>query len=123
MNDRTISNSEMSASALEVLAIVQASEVFRPMVENHSDLRALLIRAAEVAARATADRERFIEAVIRATSATDKACEATRSGNDVDLAKWTPIAHRASEELGQILKQLCPDARPLGGDASATPAN
>jgi hypothetical protein len=117
-----MNTSSISDAAAKVLAIVQSSEVFRPLVENHSDLRALLIRAAQAAERTTADRERFVEVVIRATSATDKALEATCSGNDVDLAKWTPIAHRASEELGQILKQLCPEALPIGGVSSA-PAN
>ena len=75
------------------------------------------------AAAESSELQRLFEAVALATSATDKAVEATCSGNDADLAKWTPIAHRAGEELGQILKQLCPDARPIGGDVSATPAN
>jgi hypothetical protein len=117
-----MNESSLSSSALEVLAILRSSKVFRPLIEEHPDLLALFIQAADSTTTA-ADRERLIGAVTRATAAGDKCIEALCSGgNVVDLTELNLTADRASEELGQILKKLVPSAVPITIDASAAPS-
>jgi hypothetical protein len=118
MNSPTIS-AEMSNSARDILAIVQSSAVFRPLIEEHPELLALLFRAAEAATDPY--RVRLIEALTLATSANDKRVEAMCSGDAAELAKWTRIASQAGEDLGRLLKQLVPTAVPIGEDVSIAP--
>ena len=117
-----MTDSSLSSSALEVLVILRSSAVFRPLIEQHPDLLALFIQAADSATTA-ADRERLIGAVTRATAASDKCVDAVcGGGNVVDLTELNLTANRASEQLGQILKELVPSAVPITIGVSAAPS-
>ena len=122
MNSPTISGSKTSSSALEILAIARSSETFRWMIESSPGLLALLIEASEVAAKSDSDRARLIEAVACVAHANDKRVDAVCSGDAVELEKWKRVAWAASEDLGRLLKQLCPGATPIEA-VSSEPAN
>lgn len=112
----------MSSSALEVLAIARSSETFRWMIESSPALLALLIEASEVAAKSDSDRARLIETVACVAHANDKRVDAVCNGDAVELEKWKRVAWAASEDLGRLLKQLCPGATPIEV-VSSEPAN
>jgi hypothetical protein len=111
----------LSTLDLQILEILQSSPTFRHLIDEHPDLLTLLTQAAEAAATSS-DRARLIEALARAAAASDKAAEVMCRGSAAELAEWSLIASRANEDLGQVLKQLCPWAAPIAGRAiSAAP--
>jgi hypothetical protein len=112
----------MSSSALEILAIARSSETFRWMIESSPALLALLIEASEVAAKSDSDRARLIETVACVAHANDKRVDARCIGDAVELEKWERVAQTASEDLGRLLKQLCPGATSIEV-VSSEPAN
>lgn len=112
--------SSSSEPAQQVLAIIDSSVVYRNLIEEHPELLALLCRAAEAATGP--DHARLLESLTLATSACDKAVDAMCSGDAAELAKWRRISGSACEDLGRVLKQLCPEATPIGGAASSSPA-
>jgi hypothetical protein len=118
MNDPTISG--LDVHHLETL--IRNSEFLRSLVDSFPDFRELLFRAAEVAS-ARGDLASLIAVVARVGGAGDRVILATCSENDAELAMWTQISEGASKDLGIVLQELCPDARPIGGDVSAAPAN
>jgi hypothetical protein len=119
MND-PISNSEVSGSAVQVLAIVQSGIALSPIVAQHPDLLSALI---EAAARAD-ERGRsdlLIEIVARVACTGDRLAVAD-SHNAAEFAERILLADRAAEDLGDILRELVPERFPIGG-ASSSPAN
>jgi hypothetical protein len=116
MNETTL-----SSSALEVLAIVRSSAVFRPLIEQYPDLLALFTQAAD-SAKSIADRARLIGAVTRAMTASDKCVEEICRTGVADLSELSIAANRACEELGQVLKELVPSAVTIGIDMSGSDA-
>jgi hypothetical protein len=116
-----LTNPTLSDPALEVLALIRSSEVMKSLVEAHPDLRELLIQAAEVAAEDTLARRAFIGAIARAIYEGDRAVEIFCSGDSADLTEQMLRASQANENLGKVLKQLCPTAVPIliGGAASS----
>jgi hypothetical protein len=117
-NDSTI-----SGSALRLHDLIQSSVALRSMVARHPDLLSALIKAATIAdERGKSDS--LIEVVARAACTNDRVVEATCSGNDIELSERILLADRANEALGDILRELVPEALPIGGDASSVaPAN
>lgn len=116
MNEPTL-----SSSALEVLAIAESSEAFRSMMEKQPELRALLIEAANASGNGP-DHARLTEVLTVATSATDKRVDAICRGDSPEFAKWSRIASAACEDLGRLLKELCPWATPIESNALDVPS-
>ena len=116
-NDSTISE-----PARQVLAIVQSSETLKSHVEQYSELRAYLIQAADAAANSS-DLSRLLEAVSLAACTGDRDFEARWSDNSngAELAELKLLASQAYEHLGAVLREFCPEARPIG--VIAPPAN
>jgi hypothetical protein len=56
--------------------------------------------------------------VARAACTNDRVVEAACSGDDVELSERILLADRANEDLGDMLRELCPEALPIGGDVS-----
>lgn len=111
MDDNTL-----NSFTLEVVEMIHSDPVFRWMTEQHPDLLALFIRAAEVAASTPSDRARFLEAVARSISTNQRAVEAMCSGRD-EFAELMLQNSQASEDLGRLIRRLCPTAVPIGVDA------
>jgi hypothetical protein len=120
MND-PISNSEISGSAVQVLAIVQSGVALRPIVARHPDLLSALIRAARIADE-RGKSELLIEIVARVACTGDRLAVAD-SHNAAEFAERILLADRAAEDLGDMLRELCPEALPIGGDVSNAPAS
>jgi len=122
MNSLTIS----SGSASELLELVVRSEVLGSLVEQHADFRELLVQAAEAAAKSSDLERRLFEAVALAACTTDRAFEARWSGgssSSAELAELDLRASRANENLGAVLRELCPEAAPIEEGVSSAPAN
>jgi RNase P/RNase MRP subunit p29 len=113
--------SPLSDPAREVVALLYSSEVQKSLVDAHPDLLELFIQAAEVAAEDTLTRRAFIGAVARVVYESDRAVEILCTGDSADFTEQMLRASQASENLGQMLKQLCPTAVPIpiGGDSSS----
>lgn len=92
------------------------------MIEQHPDLLTLFIRAAEAAAATTSDRARLLEGVAHVISTSERAVDAMCSGSD-ELGDLMLHNSRASEDLGRLLKRLCPTAVPIGVDAIKAATN
>ena len=116
MNDQITSE-----PALQVVQMVRASAVFRWMIEQDSYLLTLLISAAEAAAKRS-DLERFFEVLACAICTSERGVEIARKGSPAEIEEIKRLHARASEDLGVILRELCPDAHQVGGDASSSPA-
>jgi hypothetical protein len=115
----------ISRPASELLELIRESEVLRSLVEKHADLRELLIQAADAAAESS-ELQRLFEAVAIAAAASDREFEVHWSGkntNSAELAELDLLASQANENLGAVLREFCPDARPIGGDVGVSPAN
>jgi hypothetical protein len=112
----------LSGFALEVVELIQSDDVFRGLIEQHPDLLALFIRAAEAAAANTSDRARLLEGVALVISTSERAVDAMCKGSD-DLPELMLHNSRASEDLGRLLKQLYPPAVPIGVDAIKAATN
>jgi hypothetical protein len=101
-----MNNPTISATALRLLELIQSNAVLRTAVEDRPDLLAIFIRAADVAAKMSADRRRLVEAVTRAADASDRAVEAIRDGIVGELAERLLVAGREIENLGEALKEF-----------------
>jgi hypothetical protein len=112
----------MTGPALQVVRMVQESAVFRWMIEQDSYLLTLLIAAAEAAAKSS-DLERFFEVLACAICTSERGVEVTCNGSPAELEEIKRLNARASEDLGVILRELCPDAHQIGGAASSSPAS
>jgi hypothetical protein len=112
MNDSII-----SGPASQLLALIRGSEVLRSLVKEHADLRELLIQAADAAAKSS-ELQRLFEAAALAAAASDREFEARWSGNSAELAELELLASQSFENLGAVLREFCPEARPIGGDVS-----
>src|SRR6185312_415711 len=110
------------ADARDVLAIVEASLVFGPLVKKQPELLTLLLRAAD-GARTEAERSRFFEALSRATMSSDKRLEVFLQGDAAEFEKWSRISLSASEDLGRVLKELCPSWDAPIGESVSSPLN
>jgi hypothetical protein len=120
MNSPTI-----SGPASQLLELIRESEILKALVEKHADLRELLIQAADAAAKSS-ELQRLFEAVAIAATASDREFEVHWSGkntNSAELGELKLLASQANENLGMVLREFCPDARPLVEDVSAAPAN
>jgi hypothetical protein len=120
-----MSDSPISEPAAQLLELIRESEILRSLVEKHADLRELLIQAADAAAKSS-ELQRLFEAVAIAAAASDREFEVHWSGKDAnsaELAELDLLASQANENLGMVLRELCPDARPLDEDVSAPAAN
>jgi hypothetical protein len=113
MNDHTI-----SGPALRLHELIQSSFALRPIVARHPDLLSALMLAA-ARAEECGKSDHLIEVVGRVAWTGDRIVEA---GNDTELAERILPADRAAEDLGNILRELVPEALPIGGVSSA-PAN
>jgi hypothetical protein len=119
-----MSNPTLSDPALEVLALIHSSEVHKSLVDAHPDLLELFIQAAEVAAEDTLTRRAFIGAVARAIYESDRAVEILCSSDGADFTEQSLRASQANENLGQMLKRLCPTAFPIPiGGAACSASN
>jgi len=101
--------------------MVRGSAVFRWMVEQDSYLLALLIAAAEAAAKMSSERSQFIAGITRAADASDRVIEAIRSANVIELAERMQTAARAMADLGDALKKFFPAAVATSSSASSAP--
>jgi hypothetical protein len=116
MNEQTL-----STTALEILAIADSCETFRWLMKEHPELRRLLVEAANAAGRGSL-RGRLIGAIAVATSANDKSVDAFLRGDTAELAKWNRVATEACEDLGRLLKEICPWATPIESNAVDAPS-
>jgi hypothetical protein len=110
-----------SEPATQVLGIIDSSEVLRRLVWNRPGLLTLFVQAAGIAS-ARGDSSSLAIALARVAGAGKRIVDAVRSGDDVELAKWTAIADSADEELSRLLAQLCPSSFPIEGEVSSSPA-
>ena len=115
MNNRII-----SAPASELLELIRGSEVLRSLVEEHADLRELLIQAADAAAKSS-ELSRLFEVVALAACTSDRAVEVSCNEGRAELEEIKRLNARASETLGAILREFCPDARPIESNTSSLP--
>jgi len=116
-----MSDSTIRGPALRLHELIQSSVALRSMVERHPDLLSALMQAA-ARADERGKSDSLIEVVARVACTSDLVVEASCGGNDTELAERILLADRANEDLGDILRELCPEALPIGGDASSAPA-
>jgi hypothetical protein len=93
-----------------VAELIQSSDVLRPIVTSNPDLVAIFIRATNVAARMSSDRERLIAAITRAADTSDRVLEAIQQGKAVELAERLLVAAQAIDDLGAALQEFVPIA-------------
>ena len=109
--------SPTSEPALQVVQMVRESAVFRWMIEQDSYLLTLLISAAEAAAKSS-DLERLLEVLACAICTSERGVEVAANGSPAELEEIKRLNARASEDLGAVLREFCPDAHPLGVNAA-----
>lgn len=109
----------ISGHTLQLLELIQSNAILRTAVEDRPDLLALFIRAADVAAKMSADRSHLVEAVTRAADASDRALEAIHDGKVGELADRLIVAAHEIENLGKALQAFSPVAVAKTVDAIA----
>ena len=100
---QAMNNPTISATALRLLELIQSNAVLRTAVEGRPDLLALFIRAADVAAKMSADRAPLVQAVTSAADASDRVVEAIR---DAKVGELADLLLRASHEIESLAKHL-----------------
>lgn len=112
-----MNNPTISATALRLLELLQSNTVLRTAVEDRPDLLAIFIRAADVAAKMSADRARIVQAVTSAADASDWAVEAIRDGKVGELADLLLRAANEIERLAKLLQEFDPIAATVSDEA------
>jgi hypothetical protein len=115
--DSAMNHPTISATALRLLELIQSNAVLRTAVEDRPDLLTLFIRAANVAAKMSADRARIVQAVTSAADASDRAVEAIRDGKVGELADLLLKAGHEIESLAKLLKEFDPIAAAVSDEA------
>jgi hypothetical protein len=98
--------------------LIESSIALRGIAARHPDLYSALMLAA-ARAEECGKSDYLIEVVARVACTGDRIVAASSSGNDTELAERMLPADRAAEALADILRELVPEALPIGGASSA----
>jgi hypothetical protein len=111
-------NPTISGPASQLLEVIRESEVFRSLIEQHTDLRELIIKAARRGGEFRSSSVLF-EAVAPSACTSSRFFEARCSGNkgnSAELGELELLASQADEHLGTVLREFCPGAPATIGD-------
>jgi hypothetical protein len=114
-----MNTSTVSEPALQLIELMQSSDVLRTIAEDSPEVFAGLIQAAEVVAKMSSDRSQLIAGITRAADASDRVIEAIHAGNVIELAERMQTAARAIADLGDAFKEFFPAAIATSGAASS----
>ena len=116
MNQNTL-----SGPTLELIERLQSSPVLRAVIADRPQLFTNFIRIAEVSARLSSDRARFVATLTRAADASDRVVETILSGGDVHLPERLLLAARMFQDFGDAIEEFFPVTLPSSVDETKAP--